>query len=76
MNQAPEFVCKRSDARRAINHRNPATGKPQPLCIPCASKGHDVPATSLELHAYNNPEHVRIMRPIYRWAKRCAEFGR
>ena len=57
-----------------VGHAREAMRDPKkPLCIVCKAQGRDVKATSIELHSCNNPEHVKQLRGVYRWAKGVAE---
>lgn len=52
-------------AHERLHHIGP-NGKPQPLCLACGAK-----ATN-ELPSCNEPKCVKLVRPVYRWARQVA----
>ena len=49
-------------------HNLGPNGKPQPLCLACGEK-----ATN-QLPSCNEPKCVKLVRPVYRWAKYVASL--
>ena len=65
----PELILHARDAHARLHHRDPQTGKKKPLCLACGQ-----PATNC-LPSCNEKKCRRLVRPIFRWAKRVAEIA-
>ena len=68
MIDAPVLVLHAREAHARLHHRDPKTGKPAPLCLACGQ-----PATNT-LPSCNEKKCVRLVRPVFRWAKHVASF--